>query len=140
MKKVPSFFYFFPGMLFGVILLRAEVVSWFRIQEMFNFQSFHMYGTIGSAVAVGAASVFLIKKFKAKSLEGQPIVVTPPTYRWKANVIGGTLFGLGWAVTGACPGPIYSLMGARNLPYVIVFASAAIGAVLYDFLKAKLPQ
>ncbi len=140
MKKVPSFLYFIPGMLFGFILLRAEVVSWFRIQEMFNFQSFHMYGTIGSAVAVGAISILLIKKFKAKSLEGQTIIVTPPTYRWKANVIGGMLFGLGWALTGACPGPIYSLIGARNLPYVIVFSAAAFGAVLYDFLKSKLPQ
>jgi uncharacterized membrane protein YedE/YeeE len=140
MKKVPAFAYFFPGLLFGFILLRAEVVSWFRIQEMFHFQSFHMYGTIGSAVAVGAVSILLIKRFKAQSLEGQPIVVTPPTHRWKANGIGGTLFGLGWAAAGACPGPIYSLIGSRNLPYVLVFVGAALGAVMYDFLKTKLPQ
>jgi uncharacterized membrane protein YedE/YeeE len=140
MKKVPAFAYFFPGLFFGFILLRAEVVSWFRIQEMFHFQSFHMYGTIGSAVAVGAISILLIKRFKAKSIEGQTIVVTPPTYRWKANVIGGTLFGLGWAVAGACPGPIYSLIGARNLPYVLVFVGAALGAVMYDFVKTKLPH
>ncbi|HEX2901138.1 MAG TPA: DUF6691 family protein, partial [Bacteroidia bacterium] len=80
------------------------------------------------------------RRFKLKSMEGQHINVTAPTSRWKANVIGGTLFGLGWAMTGACPGPIYSLVGSRHLPYLLVFGAAAIGAVLYDFLKTKLPQ
>lgn len=140
MKKLPSFIYFFPGLLFGAILLRGEVISWFRIQEMFNFQSFHMYGTIGSAIAVGAISLLLIKKFKPKTLEGKPIATSPPTMRLKANIIGGFLFGLGWAMTGACPGPIYSLIGTGAVPYVIVFMAAAFGAVLYDRVKHKLPS
>ena len=140
MKKIPSVVYFLPGLLFGIILLRTEVVSWFRIQEMFQFQSFHMYGTIGSAVAVGAASILLIKRFKPKTMEGEDIVFRPSPLRWKANVIGGVMFGLGWAVTGACPGPIYSLMGSGLLPYVLVFLGAATGAVMYDLLKNKLPQ
>jgi uncharacterized protein len=140
MKKIPAFVYVIPGFLFGIILLRAEVVSWFRIQEMFRFQSFHMYGTIGSAVAVGALSVFLIKRFKPKTFEGETIELRPPTFRWKANVIGGILFGLGWAVTGACPGPIYSLVGSRLLPYVLILMAAAFGAVMYDFVKQRLPE
>jgi uncharacterized protein len=140
MKKVPAFFYFIPGLLFGVVLLRAEVISWFRIQEMFHFQAFHMYGVIGSAVAVGAISLLLMKRVKAKSLEGQEISVGTNPIRWKANLIGGLLFGLGWAVTGACPGPIYALLGSGLLPYLIIFFSAAVGAIAYDVVKGRLPE
>ncbi|HMX42080.1 MAG TPA: YeeE/YedE thiosulfate transporter family protein, partial [Saprospiraceae bacterium] len=132
MKKIPAFVYFFPGLLFGVILLRAEVVSWYRIQEMFHFQSFHMYGVIGSAVAVGAGSLWILRRMKVRSMEGEAIATQPATLRWKANVGGGFLFGLGWAVTGACPGPIYALMGHGLLPYVVIFVSAAVGAVVYQ--------
>lgn len=135
MKKLPAYVYFFPGLLFGVILLRAEVVSWYRIQEMFHFQSFHMYGVIGSAVAVGASSLWILRRLKVRSVDGTAISTLPAPLRWKANIGGGLLFGLGWAVTGACPGPIYALMGNGLLPYAVVFLSAAVGAVVYDFVK-----
>ena len=102
--------YLIYGILFGIILTKAEVISWFRIQEMFRFQSFHMYGIIGSAVVVGAISILLIKKFKLKSSNGEDIIFPYKPYN-KGLMIGGTIFGLGWALTGACPGPIFALIG-----------------------------
>lgn len=129
-----------PGMLFGAILLRSEVLSWFRIQEMFRFQSFRMYGIIGSAVVVAALSLWIIGKLGLKSATGEPIVVKPTPLKWKANAIGGLIFGLGWALVGACPGPIFALMGYRQWPYILVFAGATLGVVLYGWLKDKLPH
>src|SRR6476620_6647228 len=96
------------GILFGIILVKSEVISWFRIQEMFRLQSFHMYGVIGSAVAVGAISVFLIKKFRLKTIYGEPIEFINKKFN-KGNIIGGLIFGFGWAITGACPGPLFAL-------------------------------
>ncbi len=128
------------GTLFGIVLIKAEVVSWFRIQEMFRFQSFHMYGIIGSAVAVGALSVFIIKKLKLKDRSGNQINLIPKTPMYKANFLGGTIFGLGWAFTGACPGPIYSLIGYGIWVYVMVLLSAYTGTYFYGKYKDKLPH
>ncbi len=127
------------GTVFGFILIKAEVVSWFRIQEMFRFQSFHMYGVICSAIAVGMLSVFLIKKFKVKSFSGEEIKIEDKKFN-KGNVIGGLIFGLGWAMTGACPGPLYALIGS-GLPIVIVILlSAVLGTYCYGCLREKLPH
>ena len=131
--------YFITGLLFGFILIKAEVVSWFRIQEMFRFQSFHMYGIIGSAIAVGAVSIYLIKKFKLKSADGNPIVIIPKELN-KGTVIGGIIFGFGWALTGACPGPLYALTGSGASAYAMMLVFALIGTYAYGVLKDKLPH
>lgn len=127
------------GILFGIILIKAEVVSWFRIQEMFRFQSFHMYGIIGSAVVVGMISILLIKKFKVKSITGEEINLDKKPFN-KGIIFGGLLFGLGWALTGACTGPIYALAGSGILVYFIVLLSAIFGVYVYGALKDKLPH
>lgn len=133
--------YFVLGNLFGLILTKAEVVSWFRIQEMFRFQSFHMYGVMGSAVAVAAVSIALLKRFDLRTLDGEPIVI--PTrelgkgYRYW---IGGTLFGLGWALTGACPGPLFALFGSGVTVFAVAVASALAGTWVYGFFRPSLPH
>ncbi len=129
-----------PGMLFGAILLRSEVLSWFRIQEMFRFQSFRMYGIMGSAVAVAALSLWIIRKLGLKSANGTPIVVKPSPLKWKSNLTGGLIFGFGWALVGACPGPILALMGYFQWPFFFVFAGAILGVMLYGWLKDRLPE
>jgi uncharacterized membrane protein YedE/YeeE len=127
------------GTLFGIILIKGEVISWFRIQEMFRFQSFHMYGTICSAIAVGMLSIFLIKKFKVKTFSGEEIVIEDKEFS-KGNIIGGLMFGIGWAMTGACPGPLYALIGT-GLPIVIVILlSAVFGTYVYGVIREKLPH
>ena len=129
------------GTLFGILFTKAEVISWFRIQEMFRFQSFHMYGIIGSAVAVAAASVWLIKRLGVRTFGGEPIVIPPKTLgRGTRYWLGGTIFGLGWALTGACPGPLFALIGAGNGVVVVVLASAIAGTWLYGFLRPHLPH
>ena len=127
------------GIFFGMVLIKSEVVSWFRIQEMFRFQAFHMYGVIGAAVVVGIISVQLIKSRNIKSMEGKKIDLTPKPFT-KANFIGGAIFGLGWAMTGACPGPIYSLVGSGYLVFVVVLVSAIFGTFTYGVLKDRLPH
>lgn len=131
--------YLFVGILFGILLIKAEVVSWYRIQEMFRFQSFHMYGVIGSAVIVGGLSVLLLKKFNAKSVSGVPIEIPQRKFH-KGTVIGGLLFGLGWALTGACPGPLFALIG--NGAYVVTTSlfSAIVGTWFYGAIRTKLPH
>lgn len=131
--------YLVIGILFGIVLVKSEVISWFRIQEMFRFQSFHMYGVIGVAVLVGIISVQLIKRFQIRSVNGEKIDLTPKTFT-KGNIIGGVLFGLGWALTGACPGPIYSLIGSGYLVYAVVLLSAVLGVFAYGVLKDRLPH
>lgn len=131
--------YLFVGIAFGFILIKAEVVSWFRIQEMFHFQSFHMYGIIGSAIAVGALSILIIKKFNIKAADGNPIVIAPKKLD-KGTVIGGLMFGFGWALTGACPGPLYALVGGGHLVILVVLLSAIAGTFVYGMLKDKLPH
>lgn len=131
--------YVLVGMLFGIILIKAEVISWFRIQEMFRFQSFHMYGVIGSAVVVGAISVWIIKKFNIKTIYGEPIVIHTKEFN-KGNIFGGLLFGFGWAITGACPGPMYALIGNGALVMGITLLSALAGTFVYGLIRNKLPH
>lgn len=139
-KPITSKFkYLLAGLLFGIILVKAEVISWFRIQEMFRLQSFHMYGVIGSAVAVGALSVFLIKKFNIKSIEGETIRLENKQFN-KGQIYGGLLFGFGWALTGACPGPLFAQLGTGATVVIVTLLSAIAGTWTYGFLKSKLPH
>lgn len=131
--------YFFTGLFFGFVLVKAEVISWFRIQEMFRFQSFHMYGIIGTALMVAMLSVFLIKTFKLKTIGGEEIKIEPKQFNW-GYVYGGLIFGLGWAMTGACPGPLYALMGSGMFVIVIVLLSAVLGTFCYGVFKDRLPH
>jgi hypothetical protein len=125
------------GMFFGIVLTKAEVISWFRIQEMFRFQSFHMYGIIGSAVAVGMLSVWLIRKFNIKTIQGEPIKIEPKKYH-KGYFPGGLIFGLGWALTGACPGPLFALIGNGFTVMAAALAAAVMGTYTYGLVKNKL--
>jgi len=131
--------YILAGIFFGTILVKSEVVSWFRIQEMFRFQAFHMYGIIGSAVITAALSVWLIKMFKVRSAEGEQISVQPKKFH-KGLIPGGLLFGTGWALTGACPGPIFALIGSGQWAFVVVLLSAIAGTYVYGLLYKKLPH
>ncbi len=129
------------GILFGVIVTKTEVISWFRIQEMFRFQSFHMYGVIGSAVAVGAVSLLLIRWSQARTFRGTQISIPPKDMgRGFRVAIGGTLFGLGWGMTGACPGPIYALIGNGVTVMIVVLLSALAGTWVYGHLRDRLPH
>lgn len=128
------------GLFFGIILTKSEVISWFRIQEMFRFDSFHMYGVIGSAVILGAILVQLVKRFKLQSIEGEKITIKEKAPVYKSALIGGIIFGLGWALTGACPGPIYSLIGGGYSVYIVVLIAAVFGALLYGLLRPRLPH
>jgi uncharacterized protein len=127
------------GTIFGIVFVKAEIISWFRIQEMFHFQSFHMYGVIGSAVAVGLISMQLIKRFHIKTLDGEEVRITPKEYN-KGTIIGSAFFGFGWAITGACPGPIYAQIGAGFLVSFITLAGAMAGTFVYGVLKDRLPE
>lgn len=128
------------GILFGIILTKAEVVSWFRIYEMFKFQSFHMYGVIGSAVVIGIVLMQLFKNQKIKNIQGQAIEVTPRKKGVSRNLIGGIIFGFGWALGGACPGPMFALIGKGVIPIVVVLFGAVLGAFAYHGVKHKLPH
>jgi uncharacterized membrane protein YedE/YeeE len=127
------------GILFGIILVKSEVISWFRIQEMFRLQSFHMYGVIGSAVVVGIISVFIIKKFKIKTIDGEPIQFDTKKFN-KGQIYGGLLFGFGWAMTGACPGPLFALIGNGATVIIVTLFSAITGTWVYGFVRDKLPH
>lgn len=131
--------YLFIGMLFGIVFVKAEIVSWFRIQEMFRLQSFHMYGIIGSAVAVGMLSVWLIKKFEVKTIYGEPIHISPKQFN-KGQVYGGVLFGFGWAITGACPGPLFAHIGMEATAVSVTLMSAVAGTWVYGWLRERLPH
>ena len=131
--------YAFVGILFGIVFVKAEIISWFRIQEMFRFQSFHMYGVIGSAVVVGMISVWIIKKFNIKTIYGEPIKIAPKEFN-KGNIYGGLMFGIGWALTGACPGPLYAQIGTGATAVLITLLSAIAGTWFYGFLRNKLPH
>lgn len=135
-----SVVYIIIGAFLGVILYKSEAASWFRIYEMFQFDSFHMYGIIGSALAVGIVLVQWIKRSKAKSFFGEPIRIEEKERSFTRYIIGGTLFGLGWALAGACPGPIYILVGAGYWPILIVLIGAVLGAFVYGILRDKLPH
>jgi len=131
--------YLIVGVLFGIIFVKAEIISWFRIQEMFRLDSFHMYGVIGSAVVVGMLSIFLIKKGNIKTMSGEKIVVAPKVFH-KGQIYGGLLFGLGWALTGACPGPLYAQIGSGFLVVIITLLSAILGTWTYGYFREKLPH
>lgn len=131
--------YLVTGMLFGIVLVKAEIISWFRIQEMFRLQSFHMYGVIGSAILVGMLSIWLIKKFKIKTIYGETIELPKKEFN-KGQIYGGLVFGLGWAITGACPGPLFAQMGTGATVIVITFLSAIAGTWVYGFFRDKLPH
>jgi len=135
------FSYFALGTLFGLVLRKAEVISWFRIQEMFRFQSFHMYGVIMTAVAVAAISVALIKRYGITTIEGRPIAIEPKTMeRGYRYWVGGSIFGVGWALTGACPGPLFALVGGGLSVMLVAIVSAAAGTWVYGWLRPRLPH
>nr|WP_309600843.1 DUF6691 family protein [Emticicia fluvialis] len=127
------------GMGFGIVLVKAEVISWFRIQEMFRLESFHMYGVIGTAVVVGAISVQIIKRLNIKSLSGESIKLDPKPFS-KGQIFGGLLFGFGWALTGACPGPIYAQIGTGVTVFIVTLLSALAGTWFYGLIREKLPH
>ena len=133
--------YLILGIYFGIVLTKSEAISWFRIQEMFRFQSIHMYGIIGGALVVAALSVAIIKKYHLKTLYGEEIYIPPKElgkgYRYW---IGGIIFGLGWALLGACPGPLFALIGNGVLVMVVALASAVVGTWVYGYLRPKLPH
>lgn len=133
--------YVLLGVGFGIALTQAEAISWFRIQEMFRFQAFHMYGIIGSALAVAAGSLALIKRLRIKTLHGDPIRIPPKTLgRGYRYWIGGTIFGTGWALTGACPGPLFALVGAGVSVMSVAVLSALLGTWAYGYLRPRLPH
>lgn len=131
--------YLVAGVLFGIILVKAEIISWFRIQEMFRLESFHMYGVIGSAIVVGIISILIIKKFKIKTIYGESIVLRSKKFS-KGQVYGGILFGLGWAITGACPGPLFAQIGAGFTVVIVTLVSAVAGTWTYGKWREKLPH
>jgi uncharacterized membrane protein YedE/YeeE len=128
------------GILFGITMYKSEAASWFRIYEMFTFDSFHMYGIIGSALVIGITVTQLIKHFSIPSFYGERIRFIPKERGWKRYLIGGIIFGLGWALAGACPGPMFTLIGAGFLPILVVIIAAILGTFLYGVLKDKLPH
>ncbi|MDN3492175.1 DUF6691 family protein [Winogradskyella bathintestinalis] len=128
------------GVFFGIIMFKSEAASWFRIYEMFQFGSFHMYGIIGSAVVIGIIGVQIIKYKNIKSLSGGDISLTPKNKSVTRYLAGGIIFGLGWALAGACPGPMYVLAGAGYTSILIVIFGAIVGTFLYGLIKDKLPH
>lgn len=141
-KEVPLYYnlkYMAVGILFGIVLVKSEVISWFRIQEMFRLQSFHMYGVIGTAVVVGIISVFLIKKLKIKTIHGETIDFQDKKFT-KGQVIGGLIFGIGWAITGACPGPLLAQLGSGVGVIIVTILSAIAGTWVYGKFREKLPN
>lgn len=131
--------YILVGIVFGIVFVKAEIISWFRIQEMFQLRSFHMYGVIGSAVAVGAISVFLLKQLKLKSIEKEEISIVTKPFN-KGTIIGSLIFGIGWALTGACPGPLFAHVGTGVSAFLVTILFALIGTFTYGIIKEKLPH
>lgn len=131
--------YLLIGSVFGIIAVKSQIISWFRIQEMFRFESIFMYGIIGIAVITGMISVAIIKKFKLKTLDGEEIKLESKQFN-KGQIYGGLIFGFGWSLTGACPGPIYALIGSGVPTVIITFLSALFGTWCYGYFKNKLPH
>lgn len=129
--------YLILGVLFGIILVKSEVISWFRIQEMFRLRAFNMYGIIGSAIVVGVISILIIKRFQLKTVSGEAIIIPKKEFHW-GNVYGGLIFGLGWAITGACPGPLFAQIGSGFLVTIVTLISAIAGTWVYGLLRDKL--
>ena len=134
-----NFTFILFGVLFGFVLTKSEVISWFRIQEMFRFQEWHMYLVIGSAVVVGALGLLIVRLAKLRSIDGQELFLKGKTFH-KGFIIGGIIFGIGWAITGACPGPIFAQIGAGEYPALATLAGALTGAFIYHSAKSRLPH
>ncbi|MFN3849035.1 MAG: DUF6691 family protein [Spirosomataceae bacterium] len=134
-----NFKYAIVGIIFGIVFVKAEIISWFRIQEMFRFQSFHMFGVIGTAVVVGLISVQIIKRFHLKTLSGDSISINSKTFN-KGTIIGSLLFGFGWAITGACPGPLFAEVGSGYWAILVTLLSAILGTWTYGYFRDKLPH
>ena len=132
-----NFQYAFAGILFGIVAVKAEILSWFRIQEMFRFDSFHMYGVIGTAVVVGIISVQLIKRFGIKTIHGEYIGFSDKKFA-KGQIYGSLIFGLGWAITGACPGPMFAQIGSGFLAVTVTLLSAIAGTWVYGYFRERL--
>ncbi len=132
--------YIFIGILLGFILYKSEAVSWFRIYEMFRFQSFHMYGIIGSAIAAGIIIVQLIKRKRLKTVEGKEIVIKEKAKTYPRYLVGGFIFGIGWALAGACPAPMFILLGAGNTVFIVYLVAAMTGTFLYGLFRKKIPH
>ena len=132
--------YLLVGTFFGIVMTKSEAVSWFRIQEMFRFESFHMYGIIGTAVVLGILGVALAKRFGWKAVDGQELRLTPKTLTVPRYLFGGTVFGLGWALTGACPGPMFTLLGQGIWLIGLVILSATLGTFTYGVVRERLPH
>jgi uncharacterized membrane protein YedE/YeeE len=131
--------YLLAGLFFGILLVRSEVISWFRIQEMFRLQSFHMYGIMGSAVIVGIMSIYVIKKFNIKTIHKEKVKVASKKFS-KGEIYGGLLFGFGWALTGACPGPIFAQIGTGATVFIVTLLSAIAGTWTYGLIRQRLPH
>ncbi|WOC41065.1 DUF6691 family protein [Polaribacter sp. HL-MS24] len=132
--------YLFIGIIFGITMFKSEAASWFRIYEMFRFESFHMYGIIGSSVFLGVVLIQLIKRFQIKSFFGEKINFVPKQKSFQRYLFGGIIFGLGWALAGACPGPMFTLVGVGYVPILVVIAASVVGTFLYGVLKDRLPH
>jgi len=135
-----GFKYILAGIIFGIVMVKSEAVSWYRIQEMFRFQSFQMYGIIGTAVVLGLISVYLIKRFKLRDLQGAPIKLPAKDKQLTKYALGGLIFGLGWALTGACPGPMFVNIGYGYLAMIVVVFGALAGTYLYGLVRTRLPH
>ena len=132
--------FFAVGIFFGIVMTKSEAISWFRIHEMFRFESIHMYGIIGTAVILGAAIIWAMKRFKMKTLAGTLVTYTPMELSPRRHLISGTIFGLGWALVGCCPGPMYVLIGQGYWIIALVLVSALLGTFTYGMVKHKLPH
>lgn len=128
------------GIVFGIVMIKSEAVSWYRIQEMFRFQSFHMYGIIGTAVILGIIAVYIIKKLKIRDTEGELISLPDKDRQWTKYILGGLIFGLGWALTGACPGPMFVNIGYGYVSMIIVVGGALLGTYIYGIVRNRLPH
>lgn len=135
-----NLFFIVLGVVFGIVMYKSETASWFRIYEMFSFQSFHMYGFMGSALFVGVIGIQLMKRKEVKDIDGNPIIIAPKAKSIPRYLFGGISFGLGWALVGACPGPIFVLLGAGIWSMLIVIVGALIGTYAYGLLRHKLPH
>ncbi len=140
-EKFPRLLAFFAvGILFGIIMTKSEAISWFRIYEMFRFESFHMFGIIGTAVVIGAIAMYLMKKSNVKTLRDTVVSYNPMPFNLPRHIIAGTIFGLGWALVGSCPGPMYILLGHGYWMFALVILSAVLGTYTYGIIKDKLPH
>ncbi|MFT5596653.1 MAG: putative membrane protein YedE/YeeE [Flammeovirgaceae bacterium] len=138
--KMKGLKFILAGILFGIVMTKSEAISWYRIQEMFRFQAFHMYGIIGTAVVFGVLAHMVIKKKGLKDIAKNPIVFNDKAKTWKRYIIGGTIFGMGWALTGACPGPIFVTFGYGYWVFSVIIASAILGTFVYGLVMKKLPH